>query len=371
MRSFGTVAGVTLLLTLAGIVQGDAAGRFDTKLAPDKQAVHVLNRLAYGPRPGEIEDVRRIGVEAWIRQQLNPAQLAENPSLAPKLTPLASARLANWELFEQFQPPQPVIRIATVNLPQVLGPAAFQQLVNGTPDQKRAVLMPLTPEVRRQVLAGAPAQAINAVPELQQEAERARQIEQEIRSRDLQEQQRKLRPPLNELLTPEQVRDLQRGTTEEKMAVLTSLDKEKRTLVFRSLQPNVVPDAFRREALAVMNPQQAVLNELIEAKLQRAIYSTRQLEEVLVDFWLNHFNVFSGKGHRRACCSPATSATRSVRTSSAGSATCCWPRRGIRRCCSTSTTISRRRHATTNGQVVAAGGRRAHDQGSTRTTAAS
>ena len=38
MRSFGTVAGVTLLLTLAGIVQGDAAGRFDTKLAPDKRA---------------------------------------------------------------------------------------------------------------------------------------------------------------------------------------------------------------------------------------------------------------------------------------------------------------------------------------------
>ena len=94
MRSFGTVAGVTLLLTLAGIVQGDAAGRFDTKLAPDKQAVHVLNRLAYGPRPGEIEDVRRIGVDAWIRQQLNPAQLPENPLLAARLTPLASARLA-------------------------------------------------------------------------------------------------------------------------------------------------------------------------------------------------------------------------------------------------------------------------------------
>ena len=76
----------------------------------------MLNRLAYGPRPGEIEDVRRIGVDAWIRQQLNPAQLPENPSLAAKLTPLASTRLANWELFEQFQPPQPVIRIATVNL---------------------------------------------------------------------------------------------------------------------------------------------------------------------------------------------------------------------------------------------------------------
>ena len=288
-----------MLLTLAGIVQGDAAGRFDTKLPPDKQAVHVLNRLAYGPRPGEIEDVRRLGVEVWIRQQLNPAQLPENPVLAAKMAPLASIPLASWEIFEQFQTPQPVSRVVTVNLPNLLGPVDYQRLVNGTPEQKRAVLMPLAPDVLRQVLTAAPPQALNGILELQQQAERARQVDQEIRNRELQEQQRKLRPPLSELLTPEQARDLQRGTTEEKMAVLTSLDKGQRTLVFRSLQANLVPDAFKREALAVMNPQQAVITELVEAKLQRATYSTHQLEEVLVDFWLNHFNVFSGKGQVR------------------------------------------------------------------------
>jgi uncharacterized protein (DUF1800 family) len=42
-----------------------------------------------------------------------------------------------------------------------------------------------------------------------------------------------------------------------------------------------------------------VLTELSEAKLLRAIYSERQLEEVLVDFWFNHFNVFAGKGQTR------------------------------------------------------------------------
>ena len=36
-----------------------------------------------------------------------------------------------------------------------------------------------------------------------------------------------------------------------------------------------------------------------EAKLLRAVYSERQLEEVLVDFWFNHFNVFAGKGQTR------------------------------------------------------------------------
>jgi uncharacterized protein (DUF1800 family) len=43
-----------------------------------------------------------------------------------------------------------------------------------------------------------------------------------------------------------------------------------------------------------------ILVELEQARLLRAIYSERQLEEVLVDFWFNHFNVFAGKGPTRA-----------------------------------------------------------------------
>ena len=39
-----------------------------------------------------------------------------------------------------------------------------------------------------------------------------------------------------------------------------------------------------------------MLSELTEQKLLRAIYSERQLQEVMVDFWFNHFNVFAGKG---------------------------------------------------------------------------
>ena len=42
-----------------------------------------------------------------------------------------------------------------------------------------------------------------------------------------------------------------------------------------------------------------VIADLEEAKLLRAVYSERQLEEVLVDFWFNHFNVFAGKGQTR------------------------------------------------------------------------
>ena len=300
MRSFGTVVGVTLLLAIAASGHGDAAGRFDVRLALDKQAVHVLNRLAYGPRPGEIEEVRKLGVETWIKQQLTPAQVTENPVLNARLSALPSPQLPTWQIFEKYSAQALAVRIPPpLNLTQLLNPQQQQQLLNGTAEQKIAVLDALGPDVRRQVLAAAPRQALEAVPDLSQEADRARQTEAQLRSKDLQEQTRKLRPPLNELLTPEQVRDIQRGTPEQKMAVLTSLDSQKRAMVFRAVPAGIVPDAFKREALAAMNPQQAVLNELTEARLQRAIYSRRQLEEVLVDFWVNHFNVFSGKGQVR------------------------------------------------------------------------
>jgi uncharacterized protein (DUF1800 family) len=48
-----------------------------------------------------------------------------------------------------------------------------------------------------------------------------------------------------------------------------------------------------------MQRQRVVISELTEQKLVRAIYSERQLQEVLVDFWFNHFNVFGGKGVER------------------------------------------------------------------------
>jgi len=44
---------------------------------------------------------------------------------------------------------------------------------------------------------------------------------------------------------------------------------------------------------------QQIISDLSEAKILRAVYSERQLEEVLVDFWFNHFNVFAAKGPTR------------------------------------------------------------------------
>src|SRR5262249_17417788 len=51
--------------------------------------------------------------------------------------------------------------------------------------------------------------------------------------------------------------------------------------------------------MAIVNPQAVVGGELASAKVLRAIYSERQLDEVMTDFWFNHFNVFINKGPDR------------------------------------------------------------------------
>src|ERR1700684_730231 len=56
-------------------------------------------------------------------------------------------------------------------------------------------------------------------------------------------------------------------------------------------------NARQRETIEALNsPQQVVANELVQGKLLRSIYSERQLDEVMTDFWFNHFNVFVDKG---------------------------------------------------------------------------
>jgi uncharacterized protein (DUF1800 family) len=78
---------------------------------------------------------------------------------------------------------------------------------------------------------------------------------------------------------------------EEQRVMTSSLQGDKRDEFMEGMNPR------QRETIEALNyPQQVVANELVEGKLLRAIYSDRQLQEVMTDFWLNHFNVFIGKG---------------------------------------------------------------------------
>ena len=298
MKRMAQLFGAALLVT-AFCFSGDAAGRFDQKLLLDKQIVHVLNRLTFGPRPGDVQQVRLMGVDKWIDQQLHPERISENPALAVKLKPLESMNLPMWQIMEKYSP-QPFMLIINPSAVAMnsLSPQIQARLRNGSVDERMNTLAGMEPNTRRLVLAGATPQMLEGLPDtIQQEAMKERQAEQA----DLQKERQKKMPPLNELLSPDQIRMARQGTRDEKLALINSFESPKRQQILRALGPAPFTDIpeLRREVMLITQPQQVANMELVENKLYRAIYSNRQLEEVLVDFWINHFNIYNGKGQDR------------------------------------------------------------------------
>ena len=96
-------------------------------------------------------------------------------------------------------------------------------------------------------------------------------------------------------LPPDQrMKAILKMSPEEQRAIGTSLKGGKRDEFMEGMNPQQ-----RETLMALNNPQQVVTSELVQGKLLRAIYSERQLDEVMTDFWFNHFNVFIGKGADR------------------------------------------------------------------------
>jgi uncharacterized protein (DUF1800 family) len=149
----------------------------------------VLNRIGFGPAPGDVERIRALGLKTYIDQQLRPERLADT-GMETRLDGLSTLTKSARELATEY-----------------------------------------------------------FIPALQIRRQQQRQTAQDpAMSADAPQ-------PRRDRLTPEQMETI-RG-------------------------------------------QRAVLAELSQQKILRAAYSSRQLQEVMVDFWFNHFNVFSGKGPTR------------------------------------------------------------------------
>ena len=79
-----------------------------TQMPESKRALHALQRLSFGPRPGEVDRVAAMGVDKWIDLQLHPDKI-DDSSLDARLAPLRTLRMDTREIVENF-PPQPVIK---------------------------------------------------------------------------------------------------------------------------------------------------------------------------------------------------------------------------------------------------------------------
>jgi uncharacterized protein (DUF1800 family) len=272
-----------------------AGGPFDAKLSSERQIVQVLNRLTFGPRPGDVEEVRRIGLDKWIDLQLHPERIPENQDLDARLEPFETLRMDSVQVVKQYaQAPQMMMMMnPEPNAMNLLSQEERRKVMNGTAEERRAALSAMDEDKRKQVLLTMPPTNLASIPEFQQEADEARKQQQTKR----QEEMRRRNPPLDDLLTFDQIATVMRGDPDQLKELFAGLEPEKRGQVAGAMRPQALSDFpdLRREGMKLRQPLQVVSGDLKAGKLLRAIYSDRQLEEVLVDFWFNHFNVYEGK----------------------------------------------------------------------------
>jgi uncharacterized protein (DUF1800 family) len=238
------------------------AAKKPTQMTAGQKTLHALNRLTFGPRPGDVEAVNQIGLDRWIEQQLRSEDIRENPVLEAKLAPLDTLRMSAAELTRKYPAPQMVKAMVAGRLPFPADPEARYML-------------------RKEVERFQRKQA--AEPDLNSDGIQG--------GWQLDDQQKNV---LDQGKPPEQAALIESMPVREQYDLLDSLSNAKR----QRLYPAASPD-LRRRILIFNGPVQVVNHDLTEAKLLRAVYSDRQLEAVLTDFWYNHFNVFIGKGQDR------------------------------------------------------------------------
>ncbi len=247
-----------------------------------QRALQALNRLTFGPRPGDIERVQQIGVDKWIEQQLHPERINDS-ALETRLAPYRSLRMSTREMVENFPPPQLVKAVMEGKLPMPSDPA--RRAIYQAQIEKLREKPDKNPDKNKDQTQATAQNANTAM--LDNDDKMARKEE-----RDFAQQRAEA---LIQLPPDKRFHEILNMNPDDRRLLAQRLSEPERARLLADLKPE------QREIIMELatGPVAVVHTELVSGKLLRAVYSERQLEEVMTDFWFNHFNVFVGKGADR------------------------------------------------------------------------
>jgi uncharacterized protein (DUF1800 family) len=277
-----------------------------------RRALHALNRLTFGPRAGDVQRVMAVGVDKWIDLQLHPDKI-DDSALNARLEPFRTLRMNAKELAENFPDGQEINRVINGKSPMPSDAAlrmVYQVQIDRQQEKKERLQEAgkntnSASDLARNVAVVTPSQSIAAesanatgdhaagvkpapatklTPEDEQQARRR---EEQLYA-DLDVQQ------LTSLPADQRFKKVLSMAATAQLAIADSLRGGKGQEFLEGLSPRQ-----KETLLAMNNPAGVVTGELAQAKLLRATYSERQLEQVMTDFWFNHFNVFMEKGVER------------------------------------------------------------------------
>ena len=130
--------GLSLAVTVPQLLakKKDKAG--DAGPNEQKRAVQALNRLTFGPRTGDIQQVTAMGVDRWIDMQLHPEKIPDN-AIEARLAPFRTLRMSSRELAEEFPDGQMIRQVldGKKSMPSDPGRRAVYQVQIARLQQKR------------------------------------------------------------------------------------------------------------------------------------------------------------------------------------------------------------------------------------------
>jgi uncharacterized protein (DUF1800 family) len=243
-------------------------------LTQQERAQQLLNRFTFGPRPGDVEQVLALTPEKWFEKQLNPASIPDS-ALDKRLSEFTTLNM---------QPDQALL----------LFPDRFtlQQVAEGKRPYPSDPLLAAMYEVQvykfnhdldmKKVDAdGKPA----LTPPTDAEVAEQKKTDQAAAAR--------IAGQLFSLPREQRMSTLIQLPVADRIAFTTYVNGDQKNLLLSQFNPRE-REIFNGMAANIGSNYQ-IVNELSEAKILRAILSERQLQEVMTDFWFNHFNIYIGK----------------------------------------------------------------------------
>jgi uncharacterized protein (DUF1800 family) len=282
-----------------------------TQLEGDQRIIHALNRFTFGLRPGDVEAVRNLGLDHWFDRQLHPGTI-DQTDLNARLAQYPAMQWSSEDLLYRL-PSNAVIRQALDGKASVPERGALHAVYEN--QMYRVAEKRQEKQSKQQTSTDAASESSNPTPSTtatgaqgQQNDAAARLLDSLDNGMDKDEQAE------GTTLKPAAAEPPQHAVHSAAFDAILALPPERRIARLAAMRPSEF-DAFykslrgpERAALvtgmspemkeavsALENPQRTVVEELFAQRLTRDIYSNTQLEEVMTDFWLNHFNVYLRK----------------------------------------------------------------------------
>ncbi|HEY6769050.1 MAG TPA: DUF1800 domain-containing protein [Candidatus Sulfotelmatobacter sp.] len=326
---------ITLACWVPGLLAKKKEPKELTSEAQKKRAVHALNRLTFGLRSQDVQQVMAMGIDQWIDLQLHPEKIPD-AALESRLAAFRTLRMNSQELAENFPDAQMIRQVMDGKRPMpsdAAKRAVFKVQIARLQEKRERK------EETANMIAGAPnpnppSAAANATIENNQgippentskgstgdvsgeggdsasvvsSAKEPMMTPTPVADAKLSpDEQAEARRREDKLYADLAVQSLPQLSPGERYKQILSMPVEQQIVFADSLRGGKGQEFLegldpkeKETLLAMNNPQGVFVDELMQAKLLRAVYSERQLLEVMTDFWFNHFNVFVGKGADR------------------------------------------------------------------------